>query len=76
MKSKSGFLFYFFLLFVLVGLFIIFITPSYTGQCSEDLVACLEKNAGLGWFKKMFSNLACVLSNFGCVMRSFWGSLF
>ena len=71
MKIKSSFLFYFFLLLVLVGLLIIFITPSHTEQCSEDLVMCLQSGTDQGWFGKILSNLGCVLSNFGCVMRSF-----
>lgn len=53
---------------VFVGLAVIFLTPSLTGECSDQLIMCLEENASLGFWSKLWHTLTCVYYNVICVL--------
>lgn len=75
-SKKSGLIFYSLLVLILGGLLIIFLTPTYTDMCSQDLLVCLQEDGEQSGLSRLTTNLGCAISNFGCVIKSFFGSWF
>ena len=46
----------------------LFLTPSFTRHCTEDLFICMEDASKNGFWQKLWSNLSCVYHNVVCVL--------
>lgn len=61
---------YFFPLFVCaIFIFIaaLFLTPSFTQKCTEQLLMCVEETSSLNVMFRLWGNLKCVYYNVVCV---------
>lgn len=74
-KFKISWLIYFFII-LLMGLTAwLFLTPSLTDACSDELIACMEPMVKEGFWVKMCTGFGCVGKNVVCVFGQL-GTLF
>ena len=62
---------YFFpLLICAIFIFIaaLFLTPSFTQKCTEQLLMCVEETSSLNVMLRLWANLKCVFYNVVCVL--------
>ena len=53
---------------IFIGLAALFLTPSYSYHCTEKLLACIERNASLSFWERIWGTLICVYHNVVCVL--------
>ena len=61
----------FLLIFVAILVFVaaLFLTPSFTQTCSENLLICLDQTYDAPWYQRLWSALNCAFQNVGCVLK-------
>lgn len=53
---------------IFIFLTALFLTPSFTHICTEELLMCVEQSNSLGFFSRLYANLLCVFHNVVCVL--------
>ena len=53
---------------IFLTLTVIFLTPSLTAMCTDDLLICLEDAKRLSFGAKLVHHLGCVFHNVICVL--------
>ena len=73
--KKKHFIGYTFLVFTLVFITILFMTPAVTDECSDEIFECLENVISLSFWEKVKTGISCFFSNLVCVFGNV-GNLF
>lgn len=64
-------LWFLFLVFVALLIFIaaLFLTPSFTRTCSDQLLGCLDWAYDFPWYQRLWYSLQCAFKNVVCVLK-------
>ena len=73
--KKKHFLGYSFLIFILLFIVVLFMTPAVTDECSDKIFECLENITALSFWEKVKLGMSCFFSNLICVFGNV-GNLF
>ena len=46
----------------------LFLTPSFTQHCTEELFMCMQQAQDYGFWSKLWAHLCCVYHNVICVL--------
>ena len=46
----------------------LFLTPSFTARCTEQLFQCVEEGSTLSFGRRLLAHLGCVYHNVICVL--------
>jgi len=57
-----------FIVFLLIFVAALFLTPSFTQHCTEELFICASQAQNAGFWYKLWLHLGCVYHNVVCVL--------